>query len=129
MDNLGDILYILVFASIIIFNAVKSLRKAKTATTQMPDILGNPVPDHYDDFEEENSVGEHYQMPKPQPVKVPEFNPIVQTQVASRKAAARPKAVIQPDEIEEFQTLNIDFSDADELRKGIIFAEIFNRKY
>lgn len=125
MDSLGDILYVLVFAGVIIFNAVKSVKKAKTATKRMPDILGNPVPEHYDDFEEETPVGEHYQMPSPEPVKVAQPAP-VREQTVSRKSQA--KAIIQP-EPEDSQSFNIDFSDAGELRKGIIFAEIFNRKY
>ncbi len=131
MENLGDYIYILVFVGIAVINFLKKA-KEKTATEQMPDFSGNTVPDFMEDFEEEKSIGEHYAAPEP--AKTTVYNPLVQPQATAQKPViSKPKQkaanmAIKP-ETEDFQPIEIDFSDADELKKGIVFAEIFNRKY
>ena len=126
MESLGEYLYILVFAGIIIFNFLKKA-KAKPAPL--------PKPVEYEEEEYENPFEEIMQqydvLQQPEPAKVVELNPVVKPQITPRKTQLKQtktsNATNNP--VEDFQTINIDFSNEEELRKGIIFSEIFNRKY
>jgi len=123
MENIGDYIYVLFFVGIIIFNL---LRKAK----QPPKPLPKPV--KYEEEEKHNPFEEIFNDETPkqsEPVKAA-FNPIVQPQVA-RKPAPKPAepSIMSNLSTDDFQVINIDFSDTEQIRKGIVFAEIFNKKY
>jgi len=124
MDKIGDYIPLIIIAVSLIFTFVRKAGKnaAKEAEKTM---LPNGIP-------QKNA-------PKPQVTPRPQPQPQVKAQktleTSPKKNVYNPVVVersvssIQANEITDERRFDFDFTDPEELKKGIIFAEIFNRKY
>ena len=122
IENIGDYIVPIIIVISFIYSFVKGAKKKKEAEkTMSPEIP-----------QREMSTPQVESRPQSQskirtqtifetiPKREEAFNPVVKRAVPSS---------IQLEEISDESGLNIDFTDPEELKKGIVFAEIFNRKY
>ena len=110
---MGDIVQILIIICIIIFAGVKKLiGNDKKEKKERP---GMPIPQAYDPMEEEEDYD------PPPPLESAQY-PTQQNQ--TQKTGMPPLIQQEPDGSGEF---NIE--SAEEVRRGIIWSEILNRKY
>lgn len=122
MNKIGDYLPLIIIALTFIYSFVKGTRKKATEEELSKTTLPNGLPQKNVVFRSES------QPKKPQPQVVS------RTQVASKRQMEIPKrdeeqSPISIREITDDSGIYIDFSDPEELKRGIIYSEIFNRKY
>ena len=130
MDNAGDWLYIV----FLIIAGISGLFSSKNKKKRPKQILGQP--DREIVAEEENvpdkgfwEVLEEMQNPKPakQPVAAPK--PFLTAEkTAGKQSFDGNRLAVTPAE-EENSLTDIEFDNAAELRKAVIYTEILNRKY
>ena len=122
MNKIGDYIPLIIIALTFIFSFVKGARKKVTEEELSKTTLPNGLP-------QKNVVSRpEFQPKKPQPQVVS------RTQVTSKGHLEIPKkneeqSPISIGEITDNSGISIDFSDSEELKRGIIYSEIFNRKY
>ena len=131
MDNLGDWIYIV----FLIIAAVSGLFSSKNKKKRPTQVLGQPG---HDTFPEENTssgkgfweILEEMQNPKPakQPVATPPAPFPTAKKMTDRQSPVGNRIVVPPVE-EENSFTDIEFDNAAELRKAVIYTEILNRKY
>ena len=145
MDNLGDWLYIvfLIVAAVSgLFGSGKK-KKRQTEVLGRPDSEIEPEPQKppqksFWEMLEEMQEGK----PKPAQVSKPATRPAMKVKEKQRLAPSPflnneskftktiPTAQVTMQEEEEHGAIpNLSFSDPDEIKKAIIYSEIFNRKY
>ena len=145
MDNLGDWLYIV----FLIIAAVSGLLGSGKKKKRPSEVLGQPDRDIVPEQEKapEKSFWEmleEMQEGKPKPAQVPKpaTRPAIKEKEKQRLAPSPflnnerkftktiPTAQVTMQEEEEHSAIpNLSFSDPDEIKKAIIYSEIFNRKY
>jgi len=115
MDKIGEYIPLIIIALSFIYSfarkAGKKGQQEETVNTTLPnEIFGQSIP-------------------KPRVKIKPQPHPVVTDtgKITGFKRTEQTLTVV--DEPVEEERLAFDFSDTDELKKGIIFAEIFNRKY
>lgn len=130
MDNAGDWLYIVFLA----IAGISSLFSSKNKKKRPKQILGQPDKDIVTSEKEVPAKGFWEileEMQKPEPVKQPAAAPkpfLAGEKMADRQSSARNRIAAPPAE-EESPLTEIEFDNAAELRKAVIYAEILNRKY
>jgi hypothetical protein len=145
MDNLGDWLYIV----FLIIAAVSGLLGSGKKKKRPSEVLGQPDRDIVPEQEKapEKSFWEMLEemqegKPKPAQVSKPATRPAMKVKEKQRLAPSPflnteskltktiPTASLTMQEEEEHNAIpNLSFSDPDEIKKAIIYSEIFNRKY
>lgn len=145
MDNLGDWLYIV----FLIIAAVSGLLGSGKKKKRPSEVLGQPDRDIVPEQEKapEKSFWEMLEemqerKPKPAQVPMPATRPAMKVKEKQRLAPSPflnteskltktiPTAPLTMQEEEEHSAIpNLSFSDPDEIKKAIIYSEIFNRKY
>ena len=126
MESIGDWIYlvlILIFTASGMFGS-KSKKKRPTV------VLGGP------EYEPEGTERTSWEMPEdadasqskkakmPEPAPIPKVEPSIGP-LSSRTSAALENTAGEGHSILE----DVDFKDAEELRKAVIYSEILNRKY
>ena len=130
MDNAGDWLY-MVFLAIA---GISSLFSSKNKKKRPKQILGQPDKEIVTSEKEVPAKGFWEileEMQKPEPVKQPAAAPkpfLAGEKMADRQSSARNRLATPPAE-EESPLTEIEFDNAAELRKAVIYTEILNRKY
>ena len=141
-ENIGDWLYILFLA----IAGISSMFSSKKKKKQPKQILGQP--DREIVAEEESvpdkgfwEVLEEMQNPKPvkQPVPTPKRkkkqqqvaapSPFLAAEKVTDKQSPAGNRLVVPSTQEEIPLTDIEFDNAAELRKAVIYTEILNRKY
>ena len=115
MDKIGEYIPLIIIVALSLYSFVKKSGKKMTEEEANKTSLPKGIP--------QKNVSIPQAKPKPQAVV---SKPKMQKSTNTFNTAP-PIAFF--DEIIEEKGLVLDFNDADELKKGIIFAEIFNRKY
>jgi hypothetical protein len=136
MDNFGDYIYVLIFVAVAIFNFFNKAKKKAAESASLP----QPIEYEFEEEAENHRPFEEIVKPEPvrqaepfrQPVQQP-VQPMPQRQMPAHNTPqpirhSTPNMAIKTAS-EVFQPIDIDFTNTEELRKGIVFAEIFNRKY
>ena len=130
MDNAGDWLYIVFLA----IAGISSLFSSKNKKKRPKQILGQPDKEIVTSEKEVPAKGFWEileEMQKPEPVKQPAAAPkpfLAGEKMADRQSSARNSLATPPAE-EESPLTEIEFDNAAELRKAVIYTEILNRKY
>lgn len=130
MDNAGDWLYIVFLA----IAGISSLFSSKNKKKRPKQILGQPDKEIVTSEKEVPAKGFWEileEMQKPEPVKQPAAAPkpfLAGEKMADRQSSARNRLAPPPAE-EESPLTEIEFDNAAELRKAVIYTEILNRKY
>ena len=130
MDNAGDWLYIV----FLIIAGISSLFGSKNKKKRPKQILGQPDKEIVTSEKEVPAKGFWKileEMQKPEPVKQPAAAPkpfLAGEKMADRQSSARNRLATPPAE-EESPLTEIEFDNAAELRKAVIYTEILNRKY
>ena len=125
MNKIGDYIPLIIIALTFIYSFVKGAKKKVTEEELSKTTLPNGLP-------QKNVVYRPESQPKPQPK--PQSQVASRTQVASKGHLEIPKkneeqSPISIGEITDNSGISIDFSDSEELKRGIIYSEIFNRRY
>ena len=145
MDNLGDWLYIV----FLIVAAVSGLFGSGKKKKRQTEVLGRPDSEIEPETQKPAQKSfwemlEEMQEGKPKPAQVPKpaTRPAIKEKEKQRLAPSPflnneskftktiPTAQVTMQEEEEHSAIpNLSFSDPDEIKKAIIYSEIFNRKY
>ena len=141
MDNVGDWIYIV----FLIVAAISGLFSSKNKKKRPTQVLGQPGHDTYP--EENTSSGKGFweileEATTPQkpeaptaPIhkkkkKTPASKPFLSTEQEIQKSKASSSQPMNfPIEEEHSMLEDIEFNNAEELRKAVIYSEILNRKY
>ncbi|MFR8359673.1 MAG: hypothetical protein ACLVEJ_31190 [Parabacteroides sp.] len=141
MDNVGDWIYIV----FLIVAAISGLFSSKTKKKRPTQVLGQPGHDTYP--EENTSSGKGFweileEATTPQkpeaptaPIhkkkkKTPASKPFLSTEQEIQKSKVSSSQPMNfPIEEEHSMLEDIEFNNAEELRKAVIYSEILNRKY
>lgn len=137
MESIGDYIYIIVIAIAVISSIARKGKKKeeqqKTMPNNMPD-LEDVLTDTYAPFNETEVVNKEFaDYNKSQTVlsyDTVEDNISVlraKKQVKSKKASVKENA--EPILVAEDVETMIDLSEIEEVKKAIIYSEVFNRKY
>lgn len=142
MDNAGDWLYIV----FLIIAGISSLFGSKNKKKRPKQILGQPdreIVTNEDNVPDKGfwEILEEMQNPKPakQPVPTPKRkkkqqqvadpSPFLATEKVTDKQSPAGNRLVVPSTEEEIPLTDIEFDNAAELRKAVIYTEILNRKY
>jgi hypothetical protein len=128
MDNLGDWLYIIFLVVAGVSGLVSSGKKKR---------LRQEEQQRREVFEEEGElfpeILDFPPIPEPEPVREKKVRPIpvpIRTQTVVRPIVAADRKAVHFEEEEAVSPVTAEeFHDPDALRKAVIYAEIFNRKY
>ncbi|MDR2692549.1 MAG: hypothetical protein LBB73_09770 [Dysgonamonadaceae bacterium] len=112
MDSLSEYIPLLIIIASAIISIVRKTKQPAKATGFPEDI-----------FEPEEPQAE-----KPVPEKKPVTPGYHTIRTPAKKEPAGYKKVVETPEINEYESINIDLSDQEEMKKAIIYSEIFNRK-
>ena len=141
MDNVGDWIYIV----FLIVAAISGLFSSKNKKKRPTQVLGQPGHDTYP--EENTSSGKGFweileEATTPQkpeaptaPIhkkkkKTPASKPFLSTEQEIQKSKVSSSPITNfPTEEEHALLEDIEFNNAEELRKAVIYSEILNRKY
>ena len=141
MDNVGDWIYIV----FLIVAAIRGLFSSKNKKKRPTQVLGQPGHDSYP--EENTSSGKGFweileEATTPQkpeaptaPIhkkkkKTPASKPFLSTEQEIQKSKVSSSQPMNfPAEEEHSMLEDIEFNNAEELRKAVIYSEILNRKY
>lgn len=141
MDNVGDWIYIV----FLIVAAISGLFSSKNKKKRPTQVLGQPGHDSYP--EENTSSGKGFweileeattpQKPEAPTVpihkkkkKTPASKPFLSTEQEIQKSKVSSSQPMNfPAEEEHSMLEDIEFNNAEELRKAVIYSEILNRKY
>lgn len=125
MEDFGNWIYVIIIVGVALINMFKGATKEKKPEMTIPDEWFSPEEEHKRELEKDpipvrrKSVIQEIQV-KPQEVRYPTL-----ASVADRVD----KQVVFEEIEEETGMPDLDFDNSDDLRKGIVYAEIFNRKY
>ena len=142
MDNAGDWLYIV----FLIIAGISSLFGSKNKKKRPKQILGQPdreIVTNEDNVHDKGfwEILEEMQNPKPakQPVPTPKRkkkqqqvaapSPFLAAEKVTDKQSPAGNRLVVPSTEEEIPLTDIEFDNAAELRKAVIYTEILNRKY
>ena len=142
MDNAGDWLYIV----FLIIAGISSLFGSKNKKKRPKQILGQPdreIVTNEDNVPDKGfwEILEEMQNPKPakQPVPTPKRkkkqqqvadpSPFLAAEKVTDKQSPAGNRLVVPSTEEEIPLPEIEFDNAAELRKAVIYTEILNRKY
>lgn len=141
MDNAGDWLYIV----FLIIAGISSLFGSKNKKKRPKQILGQPdreIVTNEDNVPDKGfwEILEEMQNPKPakQPVSTPKRkkkqqvadpSPFLAAEKVTDKQSPAGNRLVVPSTEEEIPLTDIEFDNAAELRKAVIYTEILNRKY
>ena len=142
MDNAGDWLYIV----FLIIAGISSLFGSKNKKKRPKQILGQPdreIVTNEDNVPDKGfwEILEEMQNPKPakQPVSTPKRkkkqqqvadpSPFLAAEKVTDKQSPAGNRLVVPPAKEESPLTDIEFDNAAELRKAVIYTEILNRKY
>ena len=142
MDNAGDWLYIV----FLIIAGISSLFGSKNKKKRPKQILGQPdrvIVTNEDNVPDKGfwEILEEMQNPKPakQPVPTPKRkkkqqqvadpSPFLAAEKVTDKQSSAGNRLVVPSTEEEIPLTDIEFDNAAELRKAVIYTEILNRKY
>ena len=142
MDNAGDWLYIV----FLIIAGISSLFGSKNKKKRPKQILGQPdreIGTNEDNVPDKGfwEILEEMQNPKPakQPVPTPKRkkkqqqvadpSPFLAAEKVTDKQSPAGNRLVVPSTEEEIPLTDIEFDNAAELRKAVIYTEILNRKY
>jgi len=123
MENIGEYLPLIIIAFSLVYSLVRKARKK----AEEEEISKTKLPK---DLPQRDVVLE------PQVKSMPQTQTVTYTQPSNKKQPQISRAAFNNEqspilmgEITDGTGISFDFSDIDELRKGIVYAEIFNRKY
>ena len=140
MDNAGDWLYIV----FLIIAGISSLFGSKNKKKRPKQILGQPdreIVTNEDNVPDKGfwEILEEMQNPKPakQPTpkrkkkqqQVADPSPFLAAEKVTDKQSPAGNRLVVPSTEEEIPLTDIEFDNAAELRKAVIYTEILNRKY
>ena len=142
MDNAGDWLYIV----FLIIAGISSLFGSKNKKKRPKQILGQPdreIVTNEDNVPDKGfwEILEEMQNPKPakRPVPTPKRknkqqqvadpSPFLAAEKGTEKQSPAGNRLVVPSTEEEIPLTDIEFANAAELRKAVIYTEILNRKY
>ena len=123
MDNAGDWLYIV----FLIIAGISSLFGSKNKKKRPKQILGQPdreIVTNEDNVPDKGFWEILEEMQNPKPAKQP-----VPTPKRKNKQSPAGNRLVVPSTEEEIPLTDIEFDNAAELRKAVIYTEILNRKY
>lgn len=128
MENIGDYFYLIVFAAVIFFNLFK---KKKPEEKKAPPVITQEqkLEEFLKKYTEETEQKQEPEWREEPPIVAPRHTNAVKTPYTGYKSVKRPKSNLQELSVEEEVAFQLDFEDPEELKKGIVFSEIFNRKY
>lgn len=125
MEDFGNWIYVIIIVGIALINMFKGATKEKKPEMKIPDEWFSPEEEYQREPEKDpipvrrKSVKQEVQV-KPQEVRYPTVSSV----------SDHMKQHVQIEEMEEEEGMaELDFDNPDELRKGIIYTEIFGRKY
>ena len=126
MEKIGDYIPLIIIALSLIFTIVRKAGKKEEDTNKTTLPNGSSQEDKpFEDIIFERQV-------QPQSVRTavkkkqqPDLNPAV---LSSLNRNERQSSMLV-EEIADNPEISLDFNDVDELKRGIIYSEIFNRKY
>jgi len=118
MEKIGDYIPLILIALTFIYSFAKKAGKKVAEEEAGKTTLPGGIPG--------NNIPIPQVKPKPQPVV---SKPVEKKLPGSSRIFLENKAQPVIDEIEEDESLALDFTNVEELKKGIVYSEIFNRKY
>ncbi|MDR0233161.1 MAG: hypothetical protein LBI82_13765 [Dysgonamonadaceae bacterium] len=123
MENIGEYLPLIIIAFSLIYSLVRKGRKK----AEEEEISKTKLP---------KSIPQRDVVLEPQVKSMSQTQTVTYTQPSNKNQPQIFKSSLNNEqsptfmgEITDGTGISFDFSDIDELRKGIIYAEIFNRKY
>ena len=138
MDNAGDWLYIV----FLIIAGISSLFGSKNKKKRPKQILGQPdreIVTNEDNVPDKGFWEILEEMQNPQPVPTPKRkkkqqqvadpSPFLAAEKVTDKQSPAGNRLVVPSTEEEIPLTDIEFDNAAELRKAVIYTEILNRKY
>ncbi len=127
MEKIGDYIPLIIIALSFIYTIV---RKAGKKATEEEEVTGKTTLPTVDWPWSEVDVAPEPQIEfQSQKLSSAQAKKKKQPEISTSFSNRERQSSILPDEITENTGISIDFSDIDELKKGIIYSEIFNRKY
>jgi len=123
MNKIGDYIPLIIIALTFIYSFVKGAKKKVSEEEVGKTTLPKGLP-------QKNVVYRPESQPKPQ--AQPQV--VSRTQVTAKKQPevfkrSEEQSPISIGEITDNTGISLDFSDSEELKRGIIYSEIFNRRY
>lgn len=125
MEDFGNWIYVIIIVGIALINMFKGATKEKKPEMTVPDEWFSPKEEHEQELERDPIPVRRKIVKQEIPVKPQEVRYPTLTSVADRVD----NQVVFEEEEEETGMPDLDFDNSDDLRKGIVYAEIFNRKY
>jgi len=120
MEKIGDYIPLIIIGLTFVYSFIRKAGKKAAEEEVSKTTLPVDIPDR--------EMVIPRVKPKPQPVVSKPAEKILHgNQEPFLKNKAQPLAFIE--EVVEDERLVLDFSNTEELKKGIIFSEVFNRKY
>ena len=123
--DLGHIIFIGLIVVVVISNLVRTAKKAQTS--QPKPLVGRPLEEAVViQKQQAQAISMQRQKNKPKsvkPISVPSSPMFIE---GERQFEEQPIEILQTD---VGIGIRFNFSDREEIQKGIIFSEIFNRKY
>ena len=117
MDKIGEYLPFIVAALYFIYSFVRKANKKKAEENAGKTTLPGGIPN------------KDIPIRQVKPNLQPENKRVNYEIIFDEKTTGTDQFLSVMDEVVEEERLTLNLDDADELKKGIIFAEIFNRKY
>ena len=117
--SIGDIIFFGAIAIAVISNIVKQLKKSKQQPPQRQSVPV-PVPAELEDYFQKVKTKKEAPVQKKSSIISPQHDT---TEKQIEETFFEEELSVEEDDFV------LDFSDASEVKKGIIYAEIFNRKY
>ena len=132
MGKFGDYIFYILIAVSFIYSFIKKSKKKITEEEANKTTLPNGIPQQ--------------NIPELQVKPIPLFHPKPQPEIKTQKTFSESRQVayetnpnpdvermlvssVITDEITGEKTFALNFTDVEEIKKGIVYAEIFNRKY
>ncbi|MDR1633127.1 MAG: hypothetical protein LBR97_09705 [Dysgonamonadaceae bacterium] len=116
MDNLSEYIPLLIIIASVIISIVRKSKQPARKVDMPEDLFELEEPQPY--FVPEAPVPEQ-EPATPVVRKIPAF---------TKKEPANYKKVVETPEVDEYENISIDLSNPDEMKKAIIYSEIFNKK-
>jgi hypothetical protein len=116
MDNLSEYIPLLIIIASVIISIVRKINKQQTKEFELPEEIF--------EFEEPQS----YIPETPAPKKKQEVPVSRKIPTLAKKEPANYKKVVETPYVDEYESIDIDLSEPEEMKKAIVYSEIFNRK-
>lgn len=117
MDNLSEYIPLLIIVASAIISIVRKTKQQAREISLPEDILESEEPQPC------------FVPEKPIAVKKPVATPVYhKIRTPEKKGPDDYKEIIETPDVDEYESISIDLSDMEEMKKAVIYSEIFNRK-